>query len=99
MIQTSKTLADVKYEIRGQLAHRAGELERQGYEILSLNIGNPGLFGFRTPETMRLAMKYSYQVPIIRCGRLPSPSTAESPGITRARQRIPFRPMSRRWRR
>ena len=56
IIQTSKTLADVKYEIRGQLAHRAGELERQGYEILSLNIGNPGLFGFRTPETMRLAM-------------------------------------------
>jgi alanine-synthesizing transaminase len=31
-------------------------MERQGYEILSLNIGNPGLFGFRTPETMRLAM-------------------------------------------
>jgi len=56
VIQTSKTLADVKYEIRGQLAHRAGELEKQGYEILSLNIGNPGLFGFRTPETMRLAM-------------------------------------------
>ena len=31
-------------------------MELQGYEILSLNIGNPGLFGFRTPETMRLAM-------------------------------------------
>ncbi len=56
VIQTSRTLADVKYEIRGQLAHRAGELEKQGYEILSLNIGNPGLFGFRTPETMRLAI-------------------------------------------
>ena len=56
LIQTSKTLADVKYEIRGQLAHRAHELEKRGYEILSLNIGNPGLFGFRTPETMRLAM-------------------------------------------
>ena len=56
IIQTSKTLADVKYEIRGQLAHRAHELEKCGYEILSLNIGNPGLFGFRTPETMRLAM-------------------------------------------
>jgi alanine-synthesizing transaminase len=49
-------LNDVKYEIRGQLAHRAAELEKRGYEILSLNIGNPGLFGFRTPETMRLAM-------------------------------------------
>lgn len=55
-IETSRTLADVKYEIRGQLAHRASELEKRGYEILSLNIGNPGLFGYRTPETMRLAM-------------------------------------------
>lgn len=55
-VQTSKTLADVKYEIRGQLSRKAHELERRGYEILSLNIGNPGLFGFRTPETMRLAM-------------------------------------------
>ena len=55
-ITPSQQLSDVRYEIRGQLARRALELERQGYEILSLNIGNPGLFGFRTPETMRLAM-------------------------------------------
>lgn len=54
--EASHALADVRYEIRGSLARRALELERQGYEILSLNIGNPGLFGFRTPETMRLAM-------------------------------------------
>jgi alanine-synthesizing transaminase len=52
----SDKLKDVRYEIRGTLARRALELERQGYEIISLNIGNPGLFGFRTPETMRLAM-------------------------------------------
>ncbi len=49
-------LNEVKYEIRGELARRSHELERQGYEITRLNIGNPGLFGFRTPETMRLAM-------------------------------------------
>ena len=55
-IEPSSQLTGVRYEIRGQLARRAHELERQGYEILSLNIGNPGLFGFRTPETMRLAM-------------------------------------------
>ena len=55
-IPTSATLHDVKYEIRGQLASRAYELEKRGYEVISLNIGNPGLFGFRTPETMRLAM-------------------------------------------
>ena len=55
-IQTSTVLKDVRYEIRGQLANHALELEKRGYEIISLNIGNPGLFGFRTPETMRLAM-------------------------------------------
>ena len=55
-IETNEILEGVRYEIRGELAHRAMELERQGYEIISLNIGNPGLFGYRTPETMRLAM-------------------------------------------
>ncbi len=52
----SEGLAGVRYEIRGRLARRALEMERLGYDIVSLNIGNPGAFGFRTPETMRLAM-------------------------------------------
>jgi len=55
-IRTNSILEGVRYEIRGELAARAGALERQGYEVISLNIGNPGLFGYRTPETMRLAM-------------------------------------------
>ena len=55
-IRTNTVLQGVRYEIRGELAARAVQMERQGYEIISLNIGNPGLFGYRTPETMRLAM-------------------------------------------
>jgi len=55
-VRASEGLANVRYEIRGKLAHRALALERQGYDIVSLNIGNPYAFGFRTPETMRLAM-------------------------------------------
>ncbi len=55
-LRTNEVLQGVRYEIRGELAARAALLERQGYEIISLNIGNPGLFGFRTPETMRLAI-------------------------------------------
>ena len=55
-VKPSESLKNVRYEIRGRLARRAHDLERQGYEIISLNIGNPRLFGFRTPETMRLAM-------------------------------------------
>jgi alanine-synthesizing transaminase len=56
MLRASDGLANVRYEIRGKLARRALELERLGYDIVSLNIGNPYAFGFRTPETMRLAM-------------------------------------------
>ena len=55
-ITINAALHGVRYEIRGELAARAQHLERQGYEIISLNIGNPGLYGYRTPETMRLAM-------------------------------------------
>jgi alanine-synthesizing transaminase len=55
-VRPSSGLANVKYEIRGKLARRAHEMERMGYDIISLNIGNPGAFGFRAPETMRLAM-------------------------------------------
>lgn len=55
-VTTNHILQGVRYEIRGELAARAASLEHQGYEIISLNIGNPGLFGYRTPETMRLAM-------------------------------------------
>ncbi|MEJ8566751.1 aminotransferase class I/II-fold pyridoxal phosphate-dependent enzyme [Elongatibacter sediminis] len=53
---TNEVLEGVRYEIRGELAARAQQFERQGFEIIPLNIGNPGVFGFRTPETMRLAM-------------------------------------------
>jgi len=55
-LRASAGLAHVRYEIRGNLARRALDLERLGYDIVSLNIGNPYAFGFRTPETMRLAM-------------------------------------------
>jgi alanine-synthesizing transaminase len=55
-VRASEGLNNVRYEIRGKLARRALDMERMGYDIVSLNIGNPYAFGFRTPETMRLAM-------------------------------------------
>lgn len=48
-ITPSPRLAQVRYEIRGTLARRARELEAAGHEIMHLNIGNPGRFGFRAP--------------------------------------------------
>jgi alanine-synthesizing transaminase len=55
-ILPARHMAKVRYEIRGPLNRRALELERQGYEIIKLNIGNPAAFGLRPPETLRLAI-------------------------------------------
>ncbi len=55
-LRASEHLHDVKYEIRGELARRAEELERDGHDIIKLNIGNPGAFGFQMPPSMRVAM-------------------------------------------
>ncbi|WP_394831066.1 pyridoxal phosphate-dependent aminotransferase [Pendulispora rubella] len=55
-IPVPRHLHSVRYEIRGPLARRAWEMERQGLEIVKLNIGNPASFGFRTPEAMRRAI-------------------------------------------
>ncbi len=55
-IVPSPHLADVRYEIRGPLARRADELAKAGFDIIKLNVGNPGAFGFRAPESMRRAI-------------------------------------------
>ena len=85
-IAPSKALKSVRYEIRGRLARRALELERQGYEIISLNIGNPGIYGFRTPETMRLAMIENLGSSEAYCGQK---------GIFPAREAVVMRQQSR----
>lgn len=58
-VNTSSRLAEVRYEIRGTLSHRARDLEAEGREIIRLNIGNPGAFGFETPAHVRDAVMRS----------------------------------------
>ena len=60
-LRPARHLAHVRYEIRGPLARRAQELERMGYEVIKLNIGNPAAYGFRPPETLRLALLENLQ--------------------------------------
>ncbi len=55
-LATRERLSQVRYEIRGELARRARELEAQGRELIKLNIGNPGAFGFRAPEHLQQAI-------------------------------------------
>jgi alanine-synthesizing transaminase len=55
-LPTRQRLSEVRYEIRGELARRAGELEAQGRKLIKLNIGNPGSFGFRAPAHLQHAI-------------------------------------------
>src|SRR3954451_9696552 len=55
-LKTRAPLSEVRYEIRGELARRARELEAQGRTLIKLNIGNPGAFGFRAPEHLQRAI-------------------------------------------
>ncbi|HLT43375.1 MAG TPA: aminotransferase class I/II-fold pyridoxal phosphate-dependent enzyme, partial [Luteimonas sp.] len=55
-LKTRERLAAVRYEIRGELARRARELEAGGRQLIKLNIGNPGAFGFRAPEHLQRAI-------------------------------------------
>jgi alanine-synthesizing transaminase len=55
-LATRERLTEVRYEIRGELARRAHELEAQGRQLIKLNIGNPGAFGFRAPPHLQAAI-------------------------------------------
>ncbi len=44
------------YELRQDLASSARAIQKAGYDLIDLNVGNPGAFGFRVPEAMRLAL-------------------------------------------
>ena len=55
-LATRERLREVRYEIRGELARRARELEARGLTLIKLNIGNPGAYGFRAPEHLQQAV-------------------------------------------
>ena len=63
MINKSKRLNNVKYEIRGKVLEEAKKLEDEGINILKLNIGNPAVFKFSAPKKilkhMKKKIKYS----------------------------------------
>ncbi len=85
-IETATRLHEVRYEIRGELARRALELEQQGRRIIKLNIGNPGLFGFETPAHLRAAIR----------DNLPkSDAYCHQQGLAAAREAIAMREIAR----
>jgi alanine-synthesizing transaminase len=48
--EKSSKLDNVCYDIRGPVLKAAKRMEEDGFHILKLNIGNPAVFGFTTPD-------------------------------------------------
>src|SRR3546814_15265147 len=78
-LHTRSRLGQVRYEIRGELARRARELEAQGHELIKLHIGNPGAFGFRAPTHLSEAIVH---------GLADSDAYAHQQGLMQAREAI-----------
>ena len=55
-IESSDKLKLVHSDIRGPIYQKALEMERRGVEILKLNTGNPGSFGFTMPNSVKNAL-------------------------------------------
>ena len=56
MIKQSDRIANVHSDIRGPLYVEALRMQAAGTDVLKLNTGNPGNFGFKLPESVRCAL-------------------------------------------
>ncbi|NLB46973.1 MAG: aminotransferase class I/II-fold pyridoxal phosphate-dependent enzyme, partial [Microbacteriaceae bacterium] len=69
----------MRYDVRGPILQEAERLEREGHEILRLNIGNPAPFGFDAPPEIVDAVRRA----------LPSAQGySDSRGIPEAREAV-----------
>ncbi len=50
MFKKSDKFNGVRYDLRGEIAQVASQLELDGQKVLKLNLGNPALFGFSAPD-------------------------------------------------
>ena len=57
IIEKSKKLDNVCYDIRGPVMDEAERMEALGEKILKLNIGNPAPFGFEAPDEITRKME------------------------------------------
>ena len=78
-VTQSRKLADVCYDIRGQVLEEAKRLEDEGHRILKLNIGNPAPFGFEAPDEILVDM--IAQLPLAQ-------GYSDSKGIVSARRAV-----------
>lgn len=67
MIHSSDRLEYVHSDIRGPLYQEALRMESEGINVLKLNTGNPGRFGFKLPNSVRQALALHIDEAVAYC--------------------------------
>ena len=75
----SSKLFNVAYDVRGPVVDEAMRMEKEGTQILKLNIGNPGSFGFKAPQEVLDAVEN---------GLVESEGYSDSKGLLETREAI-----------
>lgn len=78
-LNKSDRMANVSYAVRGPVLDEAKRLEAQGEKIIKLNIGNPAVFGFHTPDRIVKVMADHLDI---------ADAYSDSSGIIEAREAI-----------
>ncbi|MBP2217021.1 alanine-synthesizing transaminase [Arthrobacter sp. CAN_C5] len=55
-MQYSSKVNNVRYELRGPIAHAARKMEAEGHRVLKMNLGDPAPFGLEAPESIVVDM-------------------------------------------
>ena len=59
MVEKSRKLDNVCYDIRGHIMDEANRMTAEGIQIIRLNIGNPAPFRFNAPDEIVRDMMYN----------------------------------------
>lgn len=78
MIRLADRMEYVHSDIRGELYHQAMRMQAQGIEVLKLNTGNPAAFGFKMPESIRLALEGNEHKAVAYCDFQGMPQAREA---------------------
>ena len=58
-LKRAARMEHIHSDIRGPLYLKALEMQKNGEKVLKLNTGNPAVFGFELPDSIRKAMEES----------------------------------------
>ena len=78
IVQRSENLAPVHSDIRGSLYLESQRMAKEGIKVLRLNTGNPAVFGFGMPESVRNALLANVDKAVAYCDLKGMPAAREA---------------------